>query len=697
MEDKVIICIGTVGRPTFKKCYGIIDKFFKNHKNVKKIEIIRNKMPRSEWLNRMAELSVDYDWCLQVDEDMYLYPDALDKLLNFAIDNKKNGVKICNASCMLKDLFLNEKIGSLKIWNTDVFKYVKFKNVLGSDREFFKDALNFGFKNISIDNILADHDSAPTPEIAYKKYYEYIKKINNFNGYDSAKNFINTLEKINIKKNNNITKMALKGAINGLNEFERKINNKKISVLITSYNRFENLLNILNNIKSKNYEIDVIIYDDASKDLNINLNNLKSKNYNLFFIKSEINNGKKNYYKNINILLDYVKKDFFNKKNYFLTILLQDDLEITKDFVDICVDRWFAINKNIKNPVITYHTDILRKYHSCWNSGDPKLGDFYDITNWADCLFYTSPENFHKINFNLNGKYSSKNNGKMSSGVGKEFTDLFREKMVPLLRLNDSLANNKKDKSKMNKRIYNIETFNYIENINKKIRISIASMNERFENLKETINSLNNQFDILNIYLNNYSENNINYLVSKYKDVNFFSSQEIYNDLGDTGKFLFQNKKDYYLTCDDDIIYPSNYSKRIIDGIEKYNCIVGFHGSIISNDEDYYKRKNKIHFSQELNVCKSVNILGTGVMGFDNSKYIFPFNILITKNMSDIYIAEYANNNSFNLMCLSKEKNWIIPQNVENNIYDSSKNKDGTSLDNSNYINKIIKRTKWKI
>jgi hypothetical protein len=233
--------------------------------------------------------------------------------------------------------------------------------------------------------------------------------------------------------------------------------------------------------------------------------------------------------------------------------------------------------------------------------------------------------------------------------------------------------------------------------MDKKVRISIASMNDRFENLKKTIDSLNNQFDIFNVYLNEYSENNINYLTSRYKNINFFPSQEVYNDLGDTAKFLFQNKKDYYLTCDDDIIYPPGYSEYIVKSITKYNCIVGFHGSIISSDEDYYKRKNKVHFSQELKKSKFVNVLGTGVMGFDNSKYIFPFNILKTKNMSDIYIAEYSNNNNFNLMCLSKEKDWIIPQHVEINIYDSSRNKDGTSLDNSNYINNIIKRTKWKI
>jgi hypothetical protein len=216
--DNIIICIGTINRPTFKKCYNLIIKNFSNHKNVKKIEVIKDKRPKSAWLNEMANISKDYDWCLQVDEDMYLYPNAVDELLNFAKLEKNKGVKIANASSMLNDLFLNYKVGSLKLWNTEVFKYVNFKDVLGSDRQFADDALKFGFKNIAIDKTLGDHDSAPSPEIAYVKYYEYIEKIFKFNGNQSASNFLSILEKN--KNKNNIYKYAFDGAYNKLKELK---------------------------------------------------------------------------------------------------------------------------------------------------------------------------------------------------------------------------------------------------------------------------------------------------------------------------------------------------------------------------------------------------------------------------------------------------------------------------------------------
>lgn len=469
--------------------------------------------------------------------------------------------------------------------------------------------------------------------------------------------------------------------------------NKKVAILLTTYNRYKNLMKILKNISSKNYKIDVYIFDDCSD--NTDLFN-KSENYNLFYYKSKINNGKKNYYKTINYLFDCIKKDFENKNQYFLTILMQDDLEISEDFVDECIVKWNTISKDIKNPVITYHSDVLRKYKSCWNSGAPINSDTYDITNWCDCLFFTSPDNLSKIGFILSGKYSQNKDKKSSSGVGKELTELFRLNDIKLLRLNESLALHSNMKSKMNSRKYFIQTFNYIKNIDKKIIISLASMNSRMENLKNTLNSITDQSDLINVYLNNYSDKNINYLFDNYKNVNFFPSQDVYGDLGDTAKFLFQNKKDYYLTCDDDIIYPKFYSKIILENIKKYNCIVGFHGSIISQNEEYYSRKKKFHFNKELLNNIEVNILGTGVMGFDNSEYLFPFDIIKTKNMSDIYIAEYANNNNFKLICLSKKANWIKPQIVDESIYDSSIKNDGSVLDNSKYINKIIKNTNWK-
>ncbi len=208
MKD-VIICIGTIDSPTFKKCYKIINDLFKDHEKVLKIVVIKNKKPRSEWLNEMIKESVDSGakWCLQVDEDMYLYKNALDELYNFALSSNK---KVLNASCLLNDLFLNSKIGSLKLWNVDALRLATFKDVLGSDRQYAKDLEAFGFSNIAINKVLADHDSAPTTDIAYRKYNEYIEKIYKFNGKEESERFLKFLKN---KSSNEIGLAAYNGAL----------------------------------------------------------------------------------------------------------------------------------------------------------------------------------------------------------------------------------------------------------------------------------------------------------------------------------------------------------------------------------------------------------------------------------------------------------------------------------------------------
>jgi hypothetical protein len=65
-----------------------------------------------------------------------------------------------------------------------------------------------------MDSVLADHDSAPTPEIAYKKYNEYIEKIYKFNGKSNAESFLKFLEK---KSSNEIGAAAYNGALNKMN------------------------------------------------------------------------------------------------------------------------------------------------------------------------------------------------------------------------------------------------------------------------------------------------------------------------------------------------------------------------------------------------------------------------------------------------------------------------------------------------
>ena len=218
MKKDITICIGTVGYPTFGKSYKIANKIAQEDPRIRDLVVIRNKYPTSAWLNEMRK-SCNTTWCLQLDEDMYLYDNAIDELLSLARKNEAKGIKVLNASSLLLDLFLKAPIGSFKLWNTETFKVAEFKDAQGSDRIFAQDAAKYGFANVATKKILGEHDSAPSIEIAYFKYKEYIMKIRKFSTTAKAQSFVKHLEKISKnRKYDLISKFVVEGAKSGMRE-----------------------------------------------------------------------------------------------------------------------------------------------------------------------------------------------------------------------------------------------------------------------------------------------------------------------------------------------------------------------------------------------------------------------------------------------------------------------------------------------
>ena len=215
MKKDITICIGTVGYPTFEKCYSKVKRIASNDSRVKDIVIIKDKYPTCAWLNEMR-VSCNTTWCLQVDEDMYLNDNCIDVLIQLAKRSEAAGIRVLNASGLLYDIFLKNKIGSIKLWRVDAFKHAEFKDVSGSDRQFAKDLKKFGFKNVEVMKVLGKHDSAPNPKIAYFKFKEYIMKIRKFEGENAAKNYLKQFKKICNKNNTVIAKFAYEGALMGL-------------------------------------------------------------------------------------------------------------------------------------------------------------------------------------------------------------------------------------------------------------------------------------------------------------------------------------------------------------------------------------------------------------------------------------------------------------------------------------------------
>ena len=114
--------------------------------------------------------------------------------------------------------------------------------------------------------------------------------------------------------------------------------------------------------------------------------------------------------------------------------------------------------------------------------------------------------------------------------------------------------------------------------------VGIATIEERKESLADTINSLYDQVDEICIYYDDYRSEIFG--SEKIETIGGFKKRE----LGDAGKFarFFGNAEDaYYLTCDDDLIYPPDYVKAIKESIDgNPDCVYSSHGKVYFPDPD---------------------------------------------------------------------------------------------------------------
>lgn len=223
----------------------------------------------------------------------------------------------------------------------------------------------------------------------------------------------------------------------------------------------------------------------------------------------------------------------------------------------------------------------------------------------------------------------------------------------------------------MDKVIYNISSFN------------------RKESLLNTINSIFDQSDIINISLNSYDE------IPKElydKKIRIFITN---NEKGDAYKFTSLEKSNgYYFTIDDDILYPSNYSEYMIDKVEEYNrrSIITLHGRSFGDFpiKSYYRSAiKKIHCLHESKIDDDVQFGGTGVMCFHTNLLRINISYFELPNMADIWVGKYAMENKINIKCVSHKSGFLKYQNVEETIYSSNIKDDTkqTEIVNKSFIN----------
>jgi len=204
--------------------------------------------------------------------------------------------------------------------------------------------------------------------------------------------------------------------------------------------------------------------------------------------------------------------------------------------------------------------------------------------------------------------------------------------------------------------------------------VSVCSIPHRARFLRSVVESVIGQCDYLNVYLDNY-EQVPSFLMSHGSKVTVYRSQEL-PGLRDNGKFIaleeIKRKKTsaYYVTVDDDIIYPPDYVNTLLHRLRDFEdkVVVGTHGVVLKdNPIGYFCDRRVVYgFEKELESDKLVNVLGTGTVAF-NTDVVDEFQLrdFPTSGMADLYFARLCKNSLIPMVCIRRPERWLVEQRSE--------------------------------
>lgn len=190
---------------------------------------------------------------------------------------------------------------------------------------------------------------------------------------------------------------------------------------------------------------------------------------------------------------------------------------------------------------------------------------------------------------------------------------------------------------------------------------AMATMPERLHLLEKVISSLRSQVDVIRVYLNNFEK-----IPPFIKNKEALLSKDALGDIGDAGKFFWFDKEsfDYYLTVDDDLLYPENYAATLIREFEKRRrkAVVGVHGFVFSEPIKSYvtSRSEKYKGTRALDTALPVHVIGTGTAILNPKTIRLSLKDFPRRNMADLQLAIAAQKQKVPMIVIARDENWLL-------------------------------------
>ena len=188
----------------------------------------------------------------------------------------------------------------------------------------------------------------------------------------------------------------------------------------------------------------------------------------------------------------------------------------------------------------------------------------------------------------------------------------------------------------------------------------MASIPSRREILRVSLESILPQVDQVHLVLNGYGDipewlNN--------ERITVITDSEV-GDHSDNAKFLGMNKykECIYFSIDDDILYPKDYTSKLLDAISYYggNAAVGVHGSLVDSRANAFLSRRTIAFMKALENDMPCSYVGTGTLAIRRSIMPHsPISIFPQKGASDLFLARYLKFHQIPVICVRRPEGWL--------------------------------------
>lgn len=393
---------------------------------------------------------------------------------------------------------------------------------------------------------------------------------------------------------------------------------------------------------------------------------LKENNLNCKFVTTPLHNGKAEYFKMINRLFEFVRD---NAADYYFQ--LPDDVQIESSFFDDAIARFSAIGDS-KKVCMNLLND--NRSNPGWVRFERIERDGVWLTQWVDMCYIANRSFFSYLNYVVQPvPLSWAGDPARSSGVGMQISQRLFRRGHNMYQVKKSMVTHDDHPSVMHPD-HRKSTPLITNNMRKdKVIAGVASFPARELSLEDTVKSIIDQVDELHVYLNEY-DRVPSYL--KHNKIKVYRSQDCSGDISDIGKFYAVDEvSGYFITLDDDLIYPLNYVDRLLAGIEKYNrkAVCTFHGRRFQSFpvNSYYRGRTRSVFrclgSQVAD--EEIHFGGTGVMGFHTDTLKVDLAEFKACSMADVWMGIIAAKQNVPIVSLSHACGWI----KESDRYDRSK------------------------